>query len=276
MPPKKQFIGELWERSTSTKRVRLHRERETEANRERRLANQRVRQSQLRASQTPEQRAEQNRIRRLRYSQATTSHRRQGLYMEGFSYNIEKDYCLHPKVTIGEMDIVCEYCQATKFKFQSRGMCCSDSKVKLTPLSHPPETLLSLISGANPRSTHFLQNIRKYNSCFQMTSFGTTAFKIRGQICHRIGSLMPLLDESHKFLQMYFFGNEDEEATLRCDTIPGTKKEIVLDIQKILHAHNALVKMFKTALKRMPTDQYELIIRADKTPVNEHDRKFNF
>jgi hypothetical protein len=44
----------------------------------------------------------------------------------------------------------------------------------LAPLVPPPEPLRSLVSGTENDSTHFLTNIQKYNSCFQMTSFGAT------------------------------------------------------------------------------------------------------
>ena len=33
--------------------------------------------------------------------------------------------------------------------------------------------------------------------------------------------------------------------------------------------------MFKTALERMPTDEYKVVIRADKRPSSEHERCFN-
>ena len=35
------------------------------------------------------------------------------------------------------------------------------------------------------------------------------------------------------------------------------------------------VPLFKTALERMPTDDYKVAIRADKTPTGEHRRRFN-
>jgi hypothetical protein len=50
------------------------------------------------------------------------------------------------------------------------------------------------MSGTSEESKHFLHNIRKYNSCFNMTSFGATStvaepgfmptFKIQGASFH--------------------------------------------------------------------------------------------
>ncbi|GFS95467.1 uncharacterized protein TNCV_2805921 [Trichonephila clavipes] len=53
-------------------------------------------------------------------------------------------------------------------------MCCASGKVKLPELHSPPEPLSTFLSGVTRVSKHFLENIRKYNSCFQMTSFGAT------------------------------------------------------------------------------------------------------
>ncbi|XP_075469185.1 uncharacterized protein LOC142502199 [Ascaphus truei] len=160
-----------------------------------------------------------------------------------------------------------------------------NGKVQLPPLHSPPDPLLSYMSGTTSESKHFLQNIRKYNSCFQMTSFGATSiveqigfkstFKVQGQVYHRAGSLLPLPDQDPQFLQIYFMGDEQQEADQRCHWIPNTRRDIVISLQRMLHQHNHLINTFKTSLERMPTDDYQVIIRADKTPVGQHERRFN-
>jgi len=52
-------------------------------------------------------------------------------------------------------------------------LCWRQSKIS-TILVPPPDPLRSLVSGMHLDSKHFLANIQKYNSCFQMTSFGST------------------------------------------------------------------------------------------------------
>ena len=118
-----------------------------------------------------------------------------------------------------------------------------------------------------------------------MTSFGASSivqehgfmptFKVQGQIYHKAGSLLPLPDENPKFLQVYFMGDEKLEADQRCANITGVRQDIVLNLQRLFHLHNHLVQMFKTALERMPTDEYKVIIWADKRPSGEHERCFN-
>ncbi|GFU40418.1 putative DNA helicase [Trichonephila clavipes] len=163
-------------------------------------------------------------------------------------------------------------------------MCCASGKVKLPELHSPPEPLSTFLSGVTRVSKHFLENIRKCNSCFQMTSFGATnivrknympTFRVQGQIYHHAGSLLPLPDADHKFLQIYFMANSDEQIEQRCHYNAGTRREIVGALQGLFDQHNELVRLFKTAIQRMPADDYAVVIRADKRPVGQHERQFN-
>ncbi|CAF4623132.1 unnamed protein product, partial [Rotaria sp. Silwood2] len=72
-------------------------------------------------------------------------------------------------------------------------------------------------------------------------------------------------------------GKDDErkQADRRCKTNPGTRGDIVVKLQQMLHPHNTYAHSFKTALERIPSDEYKVIIKADKTPVGEHARRFN-
>ncbi|XP_067635181.1 uncharacterized protein [Eurosta solidaginis] len=81
-----------------------------------------------------------------------------------------------------------------------------------------------------------------------MTSFGAQVvdvpgynptFKIQGQIHHRAGSLLPLPNA----------------------TTTATKRE--------------MIRLFKTALDMMPSDDHKINFRADKRPAGGHARQFN-
>ena len=43
----------------------------------------------------------------------------------------------------------------------------------------------------------------------------------------------------------------------------------------MLHEHNTLIQDFKTALDVMPDNNYNIIIRANKKPRNEHELIYN-
>ena len=67
-----------------------------------------------------------------------------------------------------------------------------------------------------------------------------------------------------------------EEQLNRHEEInPAMKKTILHDLQQLLCEHNALVKLFRTALERMPNNDYKVIIRAGKRPAGTHEPTFN-
>ncbi|XP_015175981.1 PREDICTED: uncharacterized protein LOC107066151 [Polistes dominula] len=239
----------------------------------------RLRMQRVRAHQTQQQQARHNEIKRIRRRSAPVI-----LERAAFHYDSAIDYCADKSVTIGEMKRICKYCKAFKYTGESTGLCCAGGKVKLPQLVPPPDPLRSLVSGIGNDSKHFLTNIQKYNSCFQMTSFGAAhiiqdnfmpTFKIQGQIYHLLGALLPLPDADYQFLQIYFIGNSDAEVDNRCTHNPTVKRTIVQELQMFLHQNNNLVNMFKIVLDHMPSDSHNIIIRADKTPAGEHTRRFN-
>ena len=200
-----------------------------------------------------------------------------------FRYNPVDDYNLSRYVLIGTMTEVCPYCKALKFNGEPKGMCCAAGKIKHPQLGEPPEALKTLVAGYTIESKYFLSNIRKYNSCFQMTSFGAeivtaqfmSTIKVKGQIYHKAGSLLPFPDGQHKFLQMYFIGDSNDELNARCGISTGIKRSIVSQLQELFHEKNNLVRLFKTAIDMMPSDTHKIVIHADKTPAGEHVRRFN-
>ncbi|XP_076299348.1 uncharacterized protein LOC143218189 [Lasioglossum baleicum] len=212
--------------------------------------------------------------------------------MRGMSQPVEllkhlksESHEMHHDVAIGPMTNLCFHCHALKFKKESPGMCCSNGKINLPPLVEVPEPLLTYVAGVTRESKHFLQHIRKYNSCFQMTSFGATnivrysnfmpTFKVQGQVYHQIGSLLPVTDGDPQFLQIYFMDNVEEEVDRRCTFSAVTDRRIIAELRALFHENNCLVRDFKSALEDVRADDLKVIIRADKTPLNEHKRRFN-
>ena len=96
---------------------------------------------------------------------------------------------------------------------------------------------------------------------------------MQGQICHLLGLLLPFWDADNQFLQIYFMGNTDAEVN-RCYAHNSIVKwTIVQELQTFLHQNNDLVKLFKVALDRMPSESHGIVIKADKTPAGEHARR---
>ena len=175
-------------------------------------------------------------------------------YRLAFSYSPVNDYSLSRCVQIGTTSKICPYCKAWKFNRETIGMCCTSGKVKLPQLAAPPEPLKTLLTGTTSQSKRLLSNIRKYNSCFQMTSFGgqienqdqfIPTFKVKGQIYHRAGSLLPFSDENHKFLQLHFISDSNSELNTCCEISPNVERSIVSQLQHLFHENNDLVRLFK-------------------------------
>ncbi|XP_060801784.1 uncharacterized protein LOC132902069 [Amyelois transitella] len=242
----------------------------------------------LRAAET----LEQSHARRLLDADRHAERRRtfarntwEGFKDAAFDYDPTIDYVNHNLVNIGRMILKCRYCEALKWKDETNGMCCSGGKNSLPLLGEPEEPLKTLMLHESDESKRFLNNIRKYNSCFQMTSFGvdrevvmpgfSPTFTIQGQIYHRVGSLLPPDNQQHNFLQIYFLGDETLEADRRCTVIHGVERETVLILQRMMHEHNRLINTFKTALEILPGENYKLVMHPDRTPSGEHERRYN-
>ncbi|GFV23166.1 uncharacterized protein TNCV_4823561 [Trichonephila clavipes] len=145
--------------------------------------------------------------------------------------------------------------------------------IRLARLHSPPEPLSAFLSAFIYTCVEaFLGKHPQYNSCFQNDIVRCNEHSARklhadiqsqGQIYHHAGSLLPLPDADHKFLQIYFMANSDEQIEQRCHYNAGTRREIVGALQGLFDQHNELVRLFKTAIQRMPADDYTVVIRAE-------------
>ena len=71
-------------------------------------------------------------------------------------------------------------------------------------------------------------------------------------------------------------GGGSEEVSQRCRLNQGVDREIITELQAMLHSTHPYVHSFKYALERMEgTPDLKVIIRADRRPVGEHARRFN-
>jgi hypothetical protein len=164
-------------------------------------------------------------------------------------------------------------------------MCCSGGKVHRPPFKELPVPLNSLLFGAHPDSEHFLNSFRKYNSSFQMASFGAKlviegnfmpAHKVKGEVYHLMGNLLPAPQEEPKCLQIYFLGDDDWETRIRCANLSDVKPTLISQLQNMLHDCKNYVKDFKYAIESVPKDnkQFQVVIHADRPP-DAHRGRFD-
>ncbi|UYV73989.1 hypothetical protein LAZ67_11001733 [Cordylochernes scorpioides] len=251
-----------------------------------------------RAIETPLQSETRRALRRLRYSEARVAAtqtmqvpvQRIQLWthkpFSGLQYNAHIDYKADSSVDIGQMSRVCQFCSALRFRDEPFGLCCKQGRVSLPAIESPPEPIFSLLSGLHPLLKSFLLHIRRYNSIFQMTSFGARqvveqgympTFKVQGQVYHVIGSLLPEPDSEHKFLQIYFIDNYESQVTARCNMTANLNRDLVRSLQDLLHAHNHYIQSFKATLETLLQNHadYRVIKHSDKLPPDEHERRYN-
>uniref|UniRef100_A0A0A8YTL9 Uncharacterized protein n=1 Tax=Arundo donax TaxID=35708 RepID=A0A0A8YTL9_ARUDO len=159
-------------------------------------------------------------------------------------------------------------------------LCCKVGKVSLPSFKPPPPPLFLaelLCFDGGSRSRTFLEKIRQYNALFSFTSMGASidrsvnngggppVFKISGQVCHHICSLLPLGNGPPKYAQLYVYDTSNELAN-RLQALGPTDKcdgdldpEIVAGLTSMLDEFNPLVKQFRAARDRLAENGNEEI-----------------
>nr|XP_043638365.1 uncharacterized protein LOC122609383 [Erigeron canadensis] len=171
-----------------------------------------------------------------------------------------------------------------KGKSGSYTLCCKGGKISLPVFpKDPPELLMKLYTGNHPKSKHFLDNIRRYNTMFSFTSMGgrvdkeankgrgPNVFRIQGENCHRLGGLVPVGDSPPIFSQMYIYDTTNEvEHRLNAVSkdnpsssrkIQPLDKDLIKEIKEMLDACNPLVDTFRLARDRYeenPSESFKL------------------
>ena len=100
-------------------------------------------------------------------------------------------------------------------------------------------------------------------------------FKVQGKVYHRIGSLLPADGQDPKFLQLYFYDN-DEATEIRMKIMPKLDEVILKKLSKIIEDHNCYIKFFKKALEyEDDNSELPILLIADKkkVPAGEHSRR---
>jgi hypothetical protein len=157
----------------------------------------------------------------------------------------------------------------------------STLQVDLAPFPDPPEPLASLFNGTDPRSNHFLTNIRSYNSAFQMASSrirqdpnitsGTHSFRVSGRIHHMIGPLLPGDGQEHAFAQIYMYDSDADANARRRGIFAVTREDVLNDIQFVMHTYNPYVQGFRQVARNAtepgaPQDMHLTLVTGAVAP----------
>jgi hypothetical protein len=183
--------------------------------------------------------------------------------------------------TLGETTTVCGKCATLHFLEECAAsslcanpqftLCCAQGKVTLPLLAPPPEPLRWLLTSNEADAKDFCQRIRSYNNALAFTSVGANldtivaqpsnyTYRLRGELYHRMGSLLPQPGEAPKFAQLYI---SDPHAELdgRMGNFGSLNRDTMQSLQTMLHACNPYAIIYQTTMERLQGGVVELTFR---------------
>ena len=197
--------------------------------------------------------------------------------------------------SIGSMDIICQYCDAKKFKKETASSCCSDGKVMLDRFPTPPPYIDNLWHADTPEGRLFRENARPINNAVCLTSIKVKqrsfdkfnpSVIFEGRVQQLAGPLEARPGEKPCFSQLYVL-----DPMLECGvrfknmTIPESMskaqrqvlKGVLESVQENLHEYNPFIKDFKQVIE-IPAEEIgngKIVISSKTRPRGEHERRYN-
>ena len=163
-------------------------------------------------------------------------------------------------------------------------MCCNSGKIAWPVMSDPPEPLRSLLHGTNQsngtlslslesdsiEAKEFRENIRNYNNALAFSSLGVKSdssiysangiytFRIHGEICHRISTLLPLDGDPTKFTQLYIYDSSPQsQAQMRANRVHDkVDVNTILRLQWTIELHNPYVNIYCPAKEWLDLEEH--------------------
>ena len=206
----------------------------------------------------------------------------------GLQCNMDTYISIQPYFSVGEMTLVCEYCQARGYKDENKGtlrtphfgkMCCNNNKIELPLFPALPPTLHRLFTDttANSIARYFQDNMRKFNAGMAMASLQVNdatvrgrcqpgCFKVWGQLHRRIGPLLPSQNSSQptNCMQTYFRDAEYQDK-LRASRNGGARSAQI---------HNKEISIFQQLRLSLTQECSNSYLRSFVT-VNEYIQQNN-
>ncbi|CAG8642701.1 17360_t:CDS:1, partial [Cetraspora pellucida] len=135
---------------------------------------------------------------------------------------VQDDNIKNSHYKLNRMNVVCNKCQALKWKDETINFCCLNGKVILASLDPLLLVLEYLLIKMNPNtSMAYVHNIHSYNSVFAFTSLGANVdktlanfkhgvytFHIQDALYHLIDLLLSESENSAQFAQLYIYDTD--------------------------------------------------------------------
>ena len=115
----------------------------------------------------------------------------------------------------------CEFCDAKKFEFESKGFCCRSGAIHLSSADTPPE-LMRLWDSSDADARHFREHIRYFNGHLSFTSLyynldsattdtrkcGIYTFRAHGALYHNVKNFGKEKKYEPSHLELYFYDDD--------------------------------------------------------------------
>lgn len=138
----------------------------------------------------------------------------------------------------------------------------------------------------------FRNNIRYYNNSLAFSSLGATidksvtgapggppTFRISGELCHLIGSLLPPTGTSLSFAQVYVSDPQEahkQRLALLADAPPAVRNGVdpntLKKLEDVIHRVNPYAKLFRMAKERVEAESEDQTVRVRLQLINPSGR----
>ena len=101
----------------------------------------------------------------------------------------------------------------------------------------------------------------------------THTFKVQGQVYHTISNIYSVKRTKKSFYKFIFI--EDLDLQTQTKSNNDLDKDLITELQFMLHQNNIFIKNLKWTIESIPHDCVDLkiIIWSDKKPVHQHARR---
>ena len=199
---------------------------------------------------------------------------------------------------LGRMDQACTKCDALHWLLERTtaagssnshplfSMCCENGNVRLPAMALPPTQLAYFFSDNTPEARWFRDHIRQYNAALAFTSLGVKVdntvntgggpptFRIHGELCHQLGSLLPRNGEQPVYAQLYIY---DPRLALdhRMHRNPGLDPNVMRRLQHLILTHHRWAATFQQASNVFQQTHCQDISIQLAVNRNRDQRRFN-
>jgi hypothetical protein len=143
------------------------------------------------------------------------------------------------------------------------GTCCYSGRISLPPLQPAPPEFYELLTSQDDDTKVFHDHVRNYNSALAMTFVGRKlddslnrrgggpySFRLRGELIHRVGSLLPPDDQPPVYTQLYIVDFAEEAHRHHVENVWNSNlhPQTLHTLQDMLFHSHPEVHLYKQAV----------------------------